>query len=86
MVAIKGTKSKETMVIDIATSEEMVAEQPVVTLFAKIFDVSPKKSLLITMPKLNNNGKKLAELYKIQIIEAKDQTQVIKKLKEILDV
>ena len=86
MVAIKGHKSKETMVIDIATSKEMVAEQPVITLFAKIFDVSPKKSLLITMPKLNNNGKKLAELYKIQIIEAKDQTQVIKKLKEILDV
>lgn len=84
MVAFKGSKIKETMVIDIATSEEMVAEQPVVALFAKIFDVSPNKSLLIAIPKINDNGKKMAALYKIRIIEAKDQTQVINQLKEIL--
>jgi len=72
------------IVIDIATSEEMVAEQPVVALFAKIFDVSPKRSLLIAIPKINDNGKKMAKLYKIQIIEAKNQVQVIKNLQEIL--
>ena len=85
IIAFKGSKSKESMVIDIVTSEEMVLEQPVVTLFAKIFDVTPNRSLLIAMPKINDNGKKMAELYKIQIIEAKDQTQVIEKLKKIVE-
>ena len=85
IIAVKKSKSKEMMVVDIATSEEMVAEQPVVALFAKIFDVSPKRSILIAIPKINDNGKKMAELYKIQIIEAKDQTQVVEKLKKILE-
>jgi len=84
IIAFKKSKSKEMIVIDIATSEEMVAEQPVVALFAKIFDVSPKRSLLIAIPKINDNGKKMAKLYKIQIIEAKNQVQVIKNLQEIL--
>ena len=85
IAAFRGPKKDKTIVIDVAvSSEEEVAEQPVVALFAKIFDVSPKKSVLVTVPKLNKNGKKMAELYNIQIIEAKNQTQAIDRLKEIL--
>jgi Zn finger protein HypA/HybF involved in hydrogenase expression len=85
IAAFKGSKKDKTIVIDVAvSSEEIVAEQPVVALFAKIFDVSPKKSVLVTVPKLSKDGKKMAELYNIQIIEAKNQTQVIDRLKEIL--
>jgi len=85
IAAFRGSKKNETIVIDVAvSSKEEVAEQPVVALFAKIFDVSPKKSVLVTIPKLNKNGKKMAELYNIQIIEAKNQTQAIDMLKEIL--
>ena len=85
IAAFRGSKKDKTIVIDVAvSSKEEVAEQPVVALFAKIFDVSPKKSVLVTIPKLNKNGKKMAELYNIQIIEAKNQTQAIDMLKEIL--
>jgi len=85
IAAFKGSKKDKTIVIDVAvSSEETVAEQPVVALFAKIFDVSPKKSVLITIPKLSKNGKKMAALYNIQIIEAENQTQVIDRLKKIL--
>jgi len=85
IAAFKGSKKDKPIVIDVAVSSgEIVVEQSVVALFAKIFDVSPKKSVLITVPKLSKNGKKMAELYKIQIIEAKNQTQVIDRLKEIL--
>jgi hypothetical protein len=85
IAAFKGSKKDKLIVIDVAVSlDKIVAEQPVVALFAKIFDVSPKKSVLVTVPKLNENGKKMAELYNIKIIEAKNQTQVIDRLKEIL--
>jgi hypothetical protein len=57
-----------------------VSEQPVIALFAKIFDVSPNQAYLIAIPKLNENGRKMAELYNIRIVEAKDQKEAIRSL------
>jgi hypothetical protein len=77
--------NKEKIVIDVAISaEKYVSEQPIIALFAKIFDVSPKKSLLICIPQLNNNGKKMADLYKIDVIEAKNKKSLLEKLQKIL--
>jgi hypothetical protein len=59
-----------------------VSEQPVIALFAKIFDVSPDKAYLIAIPKVSDNGKKMAKLYNIQIVEARNQKEAIKALKE----
>ena len=85
IIAFKGSKKDKPIVIDVAsTSEKLVSEQPVVALFAKIFDVSPKKAFLVAIPKLNENGRKMAELYKIQIIESQDQKQIVETLKHNL--
>jgi hypothetical protein len=68
-------------VIDLATSSEgSVSEQPVIALFAKIFDVSPQRAFLVAIPRMNDNGKKMAELYNIRVIEAKDQKEAVKSL------
>jgi transcription elongation factor Elf1 len=85
IVAYKGDKSRNAIVVDLAMSaESVVSEQPIIALFAKIFDVSPEKAFLIAMPKLSENGKKMAELYKIRAIEAENQEQALKALKESL--
>jgi transcription elongation factor Elf1 len=85
IVAHDGETGKKVTVIDLATSAEgEVSEQPVIALFAKIFDVSPDKAYLIAIPKVNENGRKMAELYNIQIIEAKNQKEVIEVLKDRL--
>ncbi|MFQ5999948.1 MAG: hypothetical protein ACE5J6_04140, partial [Candidatus Bathyarchaeia archaeon] len=69
-------------VIDLATStDDIVSEQPVIAMFAKIYDVSPDRACLVAIPKMSENGKKLAALYKIKLIEAKDQNDAIKALK-----
>jgi len=79
---LKDAANKIT-VIDIATStENAVSEQPVIALFAKVFDVSPESAYLIAIPKVTENGKKMAELYNIKVIEAKNQKEAIKALKE----
>ncbi|MGQ9507323.1 MAG: TackOD1 domain-containing metal-binding protein [Candidatus Bathycorpusculaceae bacterium] len=79
---LKGEAHKIT-VIDIATStENAVSEQPIIALFAKVFDVSPESAYLIAIPKVSENGKKMAELYNIKVIEAKNQKEAIKALKE----
>jgi hypothetical protein len=70
------------IVVDLATStESVVSEQPVIALFAKIFDVSPEKAFLIAIPRLSDNGKKMAELYSIHAIEAPDQAEALKTLR-----
>ena len=69
-------------VIDLATStDDIVSEQPAIAMFAKIYDVAPDRACLVAIPKMSENGKKLASLYKIELIEAKDQNEAIKALK-----
>jgi len=71
-------------VIDLATSTDDVAsEQPVIAMFAKIYDVSPDRACLIAIPRMSENGKKLATLYKIKLVEAKDQKEVIKVFEKV---
>jgi len=71
-------------VIDLATStDDIVSEQPVIAMFAKIYDVSPDKACLVAIPRMSENGKKLAGLYKIELVEAKDQKEVIKALENV---
>jgi hypothetical protein len=83
VAAFKGDTVRKVTVIDLATStEEMVTEQPVIALFAKIYDVSPDSAYLIAIPKVSENGKKMAELYNIQIIEAKSQEEAVKAMRE----
>ena len=72
-------------VIDLATStDDIASEQPVIAMFAKIYDVSPERACLVAIPRMSENGKKLAALYKIQLIEAKDQKEVIKEFEKAL--
>jgi hypothetical protein len=83
IVAYKGETARKVTVVDLASStESAVSEQPVIALFAKIFDVSPDSAYLIAIPRISENGKKMAELYNIKIIEARNQKEAIKALKE----
>jgi len=85
IVAYEGKTTRKTSVIDVAMSaENTVSEQPIIALFAKIFDVSPDYVYLIAIPKINDNGKKMAELYNIRVLEVKNQKEAIKALKEAL--
>jgi hypothetical protein len=85
IVAYKDAARQKAIVVDLAKStEDIVSEQPVIALFAKIFDASPDKAYLIAIPQLNENGKKMAQLYNIQAIEAKNQKEAVKAFKEKL--
>jgi hypothetical protein len=81
IIAHPTEKKERVVVIDVATSpQELISEEPVIALFAKIYDVSPERACLIAIPKMNENGKKLANLYKIKLVEAKDEKNVIQEL------
>lgn len=81
---MKETARKVT-VMDVATAtEDAVSEQPVIALFAKIYDVAPDSAILIAIPKLGDNAKKMADLYKIKVVEGNDVKGITNALKEKL--
>jgi transcription elongation factor Elf1 len=82
ILASRDDKVKQIIVIDLASSptEEAVSEQSVISMFAKVFDTTPDKAYLIAIPRISENGKKLADLYKINLIEAEDQDSAIEAL------
>ena len=87
IIAYKGSVEapQEIVVMDLATAAgDVVSEQPVIALFAKVFDVSPEQAFLIVMPKLNENGKRMAELYNISVIEVENLQEATKALKASL--
>jgi hypothetical protein len=87
IVAYKGKVDapENVIVVDLAISDgDVVSEQHVIALFAKVFDFSPEKAYLIVIPRLSENGKRMAELYNIHAIEAKNQNEAIASLKKQL--
>ena len=82
LTAILSGKKRNTTAIDIVTStDDVVSEQSVISMFAKIFDTTPNRACLIAIPKMTENGKKLSSLYKINLVEAKDQNSALEALK-----
>jgi len=87
VTASKGDISRHVIVIDLATSaEDVVSEQSIIAMFAKVYDVAPDKACLIAIPKMSENGRKLADLYKIELVEAKNQKEAMKALQVVVDL
>ena len=86
MTASRDGKDENITVIDLAASDDdIVSEQAIIAMFAKVYDIVPDRACLIAIPEMNKNGKKLAELYKIKLIEAKDYKDAIKGLKSCIE-
>lgn len=84
ITAFRLGATKDMTVIDLATSaEDVISEQPVIAMFAKIYDVSPDNACLIAIPKTTENGKKMAKIYNITLVEAKNPKEAIKTLEKV---
>ncbi len=79
---VGGTKSF--IGIGVASSTIEVDEQPVISLFAKIFDTHPAQAILVVIPKLGETGRRMADLYKIKVVEAANVEEAVKKLRALV--
>ena len=85
VAASRGGVDRNITVIDLAASTGgVVTEQTVIAMFAKVYDVAPDGACLVAIPKMSKDGKRLAELYKIKLIEAKDYKEAMKGLKAVI--
>lgn len=82
VTATRGGKDRNITVIDLAASAgDVVPEQTVIALFAKVYDSAPDRACLVAIPKMSKDGKRLAKLYKIKLVEAKNYKEAIEGLK-----
>jgi hypothetical protein len=75
--------SSSVTAMDLAIADDVVSEQSVISMFAKIFDTAPENACLVAIPQMSENGKNLAKLYKIDLVEAKDQTKALEALRRL---
>lgn len=72
------------IVIDFVVSDRPAGEGKVIAMFAKVFDTSPLKSILVAFPGLTETARKLAEQYKIALVESGDVDSLFKKLLRVV--
>jgi len=85
IIASRDEVPQGVTVIDLATATEgAVSEQSVIGMFAKVYDVLPDQAYLVAVPKMSADGKRLATLYDIELIEAKGQKEALEHLKATL--
>jgi hypothetical protein len=80
-----GTNTdNKTVAIDIAISRSKINEGPILAMSAKVMDTSPTKSIIIAVPGLQENAKKVAGIYNIQVIEGDTIESATEKLRALL--
>ena len=70
--------------VDMAICDIVCSEEHVISVFAKAFDVSPSKSILIAVPALSDTAKKLANQYKLETIEGRTPEEIARGFTETL--
>lgn len=69
---------------DLQLSEKPIDETAVLAMFAKVVDTKPDGSYLIAIPGMVENGKKIASVYRIGLIEGQSVQEVIPAIKELV--
>jgi predicted RNA-binding Zn-ribbon protein involved in translation (DUF1610 family) len=82
---IMGTnKNKKIVAIDLAISKTKINEGPILAMSAKVMDTNPTKAIIIAVPGLQDNARKVAGIYNIQVIEGDTVEDATVKLRKIL--
>jgi len=87
LIACNNGRKQGTMAINIFTSSDgkPIPEHAIIDMFAKAYDSNVKKAILIAMPRISENGRKLANHYKICLVEAETSEEAVGKIKELLN-
>jgi hypothetical protein len=77
-------KNEMILALDFEVSEEPVGEDRVISMFAKVFDTNPPRSVLVAFPGLTRKARRLAEQYDIDVVETHDLGTLWKDLLKVI--
>jgi len=84
VIAYTGNSEDSFLVIDFAISNKPVEETKVIAMFAKVYDTTPQRSIMIAVPKLTEDAMKLAEQYNIDVVETEGVSEIWRKLRTVI--
>jgi hypothetical protein len=79
-----GDSERPYVACDLVEGSEPLDETKVLSLFIKVYDIGAKNAILCAVPSLVPQAKKLASLYKIIVIEARDRNDATARVAEVL--
>ena len=84
IIAFSGGSDEGVLVMDFAVSDRSIGEAKVVSMFAKVYDTNPLKSVFVAFPGLTQDARKLADQYKIDLVETSSVSDVWKELRKVI--
>jgi len=84
IAAWSDDQNEAILALDFVVSEEPVGEESVISMFAKVFDTNPPRSVLVAFPGLTKRAKRLAEQYDIDVVETRDLDALWKDLRKVI--
>lgn len=73
-------KDDHEIAFDVVSSEKPNGPREVLSFFAKVFDTKPKRAILLAMPGIDRDARKLAQLYGVEVVEGENNTSIIEGL------
>ena len=70
--------------LDFFASDRPVEEDRVISMFAKVYDANPPRSVLVVFPGLTVKARKLAEQYELEVVESGDLESLWKDLRQVI--
>ena len=83
-IIARGVPNGEPLVVDFVVSDRPIGKFKVVSMFAKVYDTNPFRSILVAFPGLMGNAKKLADQYRIELVETSDISKMWKELRKVI--
>jgi hypothetical protein len=81
---IHAQRDSSEIVIDMTSGTEEVGPESVVAFFGKIYDLNPRRAILVTMPGLSKDAQRLSSLYKIEVISGASIGDLVTNLQGLL--
>lgn len=77
-------RGSERFIFSINTDPEEVKPEKVIEFFAKLFDVDAKNPVMIVMPRLSEEARRIAEMYRINVVEGENVGDIIQNVRALI--
>jgi hypothetical protein len=82
----KNEEENKEFVLDMVSAVVEVGPRDIIDFFAKVYDTKPKLAILVALPRISVEAQRLAAMYGVRAIEAKDPDEAARRLAPILEI
>jgi len=81
---IHAQKDGSEIVLDMTSGTQEIGPESVVAFFGKVYDLTPRRAILVAMPGLSKDAERLSGFYKVEVIKGMSIEELVRNLEELL--